>query len=410
MVGPNVSGQENKKGQRERKKGETPVRLTEMERFLNSYPDAEAVTLICEGFRDGFKIPFVDVAVKLSTKHLKSAYQFPEVVTEKLRKEVALVGTCSRVGISSGLQEDGMSGRIVESSLGAVRVLLSRSLSAGTWSHYKKAWESWLEWKERIGEELEDEYKLVLFIGHNWESGWSVTKIYNFLAGLVFGFRFRGLRDVTKSFMVRQVVRGCRKGWKVSDSRRPVSFEVLLRLGKSLSEVCTSRREVALFKMAFSLAFFGAFRLGELVSPSKSRKGGLLRGDVEIQGARMSIFLRSSKMDTDGRGCRVVLFEVRGSPLCPVGCLRNFLSGVGNECDPLLVHDDGSFLSRFQFVTVFRCCLERGGISSRHYSGHSFRIGAAMEAARRGLGEETVKRIGRWESARFCSYVRPLMV
>ncbi|XP_073439765.1 uncharacterized protein [Dendrobates tinctorius] len=319
-------------------------------------------------------------------------------------------GRRSGVGISIGLQEAGMSGRTVESSLGAVKVLLSRSLSVGTWSHYRKAWDSWLEWKERVGEELEDEYKLALFIGHIWESGWSVPKINTFLAGLAFGFKFRGLQDVTKAFLVRQVVKGCRKGWKVSDSRCPVSYDVLLRLGESLSEVCTSQREVALFKVAFSLAFFGAFRLGELVSPSKSRKGGLLRGDVEMLGDRVSIFLRSSKMDTDGRGCRVVLFEVKGSPLCPVGCLRNFLSRAGKENELLLVHDNGFFLSRFQFVSVFRRCLEKGGISSKYFSGHSFRIGAATEAARRGLGAETVKRIGRWESAKFRSYVRPSLV
>ncbi|XP_073431742.1 uncharacterized protein [Dendrobates tinctorius] len=399
-----------------------------------------------------------DVEVKLSTKNLKSAYQFPEVVTEKLHKEVALsrmvllvndgidhqlcsvlytsfdaamtlvrecgqgahlaktdieaafLGARSRDGTSSGFQETGMSGRTVESSLGAVRVLLSRSLSAGTWSHYRKAWDSWVDWEKKLGEELEDEYKLVLLIGHNWESGWSVPKINNFLAGLAFGFKFRGLQDLTKAFMMRQVVRGWRKGWKVADGRCPVSYDVLLILGEHLGEVCTSQREIVLFIVAFSLAFFGAFRLGELISPSKSGKGGLLRGDVEMHGDRVTIFLHSSKTDTDGRGCKVVLFEVKGSPLCPVWCLRNFLSEVGKENDPLLVHEDGSFLSCFQFLTVFRRCLDRGGISARHYSEHSFRIGAATEAARRGLGEETVKRIGHWESARFRSYVRPSMV
>ncbi|XP_073432884.1 uncharacterized protein [Dendrobates tinctorius] len=72
------------------KKGVTPVRLEEMEHFLNEYPDRSAALLLRDGFRDGFKILSVDVEIKLSTKNLKSALQFPEVVSEKLSKEVLL--------------------------------------------------------------------------------------------------------------------------------------------------------------------------------------------------------------------------------------------------------------------------------------------------------------------------------
>lgn len=41
------------------------------------------------------------------------------------------------------------------------------------------------------------------------------------------------------------------------------------------------------------------------------------------------------------------------------------------------------------------------------YAAHSFRIGAAPEAARWGLPEEVIKRIGRWESRTYHIYVRP---
>lgn len=73
---------------------------------------------------------------------------------------------------------------------------------------------------------------------------------------------------------------------------------------------------------------------------------------------------------------------------------------------PLLSHADGSFLSRFQFVSVFRSGIKAIGLDESVYAGHSFRIGAAMEAARLGLGDEIIKRIGRWESRRFESNVR----
>ncbi|XP_073439516.1 uncharacterized protein [Dendrobates tinctorius] len=321
-----------------------------------------------------------------------------------------LVGSISGTGASSGIRGVGLPGGIMEPSVRAVRELFYRSLAAGTWSHYSKTWRVWEDWKLKLDGGLEDESKLLLLLGHSWESGWSVPKLNNFLSGLAFGFKFRGLRDLTKSFLVLQAVKGWRRNWRVSDRRRPVSYEVLLVLGEHLKDVCASLEEVVLFKLAFSLAFFGAFRLGELVSPSRFKKGGLLRQDVDVFGDRLEITLRFSKTDRDGKGCRVVLCEVSGSPLCPVSCMRIFGTGGRSFTDPLLVHGNGSFLSRFQFVTIFRRCLERGGLPAREYSGHSFRIGAATEAARRGLGEDMVRRIGRWESVRFRSYVRPNLV
>lgn len=71
------------------------------------------------------------------------------------------------------------------------------------------------------------------------------------------------------------------------------------------------------------------------------------------------------------------------------------------------MHQDGLSLSQFQFVAVFKKCLEALGLGDQKFSSHSFRIGAATEAVRWGLDEAAVKRIGRWESRRFKSYVRP---
>lgn len=42
-------------------------------------------------------------------------------------------------------------------------------------------------------------------------------------------------------------------------------------------------------------------------------------------------------------------------------------------------HADGSALSRFQFIVVFKVCLQVAGFSPSDYSSHSFRIGSATE-------------------------------
>ncbi|XP_073498485.1 uncharacterized protein [Phyllobates terribilis] len=321
-----------------------------------------------------------------------------------------IVGSVPVAGSSGIVDWFGMPSRTMEPSLRAVKKLIGQSLSTRTWSSYEVAWQQWEEWKATMRDPLESDSLLLLLVGHCWEEGWSVPKINNFMAGLAFGFKIRGLPDVTKATLVRQALKGGRKGWKVRDCRWPISYGLLLTLGQLLGSVCKSPQEVKLFRLAFSLAFFGALRLVELVSPSRFVSGGLLKDDVDLYSDRVEVFIRFSKTDQFRKGCKVVLFAVAGSDMCPVRCLSEFGPGVGGFKSPLLVHDDGSFLSRFQVIAVLKKCLKAGGISPKDFSGHSFRIGAATEAARRGLGDRLVKKIGRWESILFRSYIRPAWV
>lgn len=158
-----------------------------------------------------------------------------------------------------------------------------------------------------------------------------------------------------------------------------------------------------MFKTAFSLAFFVAFRISELVSPSKRVHGGMLDREVTCGEDRVSLLLRWSKTDQAGRGRRVQIFAVPALPLCPVGAVREFLTVRPDLAGSFLLHADGSPLSRFQFISIFRKCLRALGLEEKEFILHSFRIGAATEAARCGLDDEAAKRIGRW----FQLYVHP---
>ncbi|CAJ0947001.1 unnamed protein product [Ranitomeya imitator] len=54
-------------------------------------------------------------------------------------------------------------------------------------------------------------------------------------------------------------------------------------------------------RLAFSFAFFGAMRIGELVSPSKKVMGGILAWDVLLSERQVEFWLRRSKTDQEGR-------------------------------------------------------------------------------------------------------------
>ncbi|CAH2222041.1 micronuclear linker histone poly -like, partial [Pelobates cultripes] len=282
----------------------------------------------------------------------------------------------------------------------------TKSLAPSTWSSYAKVWKEWEETVEEVGGDLSEGHRLDVFLWllcRLFAKGASPAMVDRHMSALAFWFKFQGWEDLTKHFLVRQAVRGFRRGKTSTDVRRPVSFAVLQGLVGKLPELCSSPFEVVLFSGAFVWAFFGAFRIGELVSANKVGVGGLQREDVEVKSDRVQIRLGRSKTDVFGKGCSVVLFELPGSGLCPVACGSGYLGIRPNVSGCFFLHADGTALSRFQFIRIFRLGLVKLGLQPTQFGSHSFRIGAATEAARLGLGDERIKRIGRWESVRFRS-------
>ncbi|CAN2387899.1 hypothetical protein PRIEUP_LOCUS14625, partial [Pristimantis euphronides] len=235
------------------------------------------------------------------------------------------VGPFSSIGADSGGYRDPVPGSSQESGLRAVRDLFSSSLAPSTWSAYRLAWQEWESWLREIGGAKEGRQMvqaLLGYIGSLAAAGGSVAKVDRALAGIAFGCKWRGGLDVTKHFLVRQALRGFRKGKARKDTRRPVSFQLLGDIGGVLGNVCSSEYEVRLFRLAFSWAFFGALRVGELVSPSKIREGGIRREDMQVKGNSVEFWIRRSKTDQEGKGKRVVLGTVKGTRMCPVATWR----------------------------------------------------------------------------------------
>lgn len=258
-----------------------------------------------------------------------------------------------------------MTGLDVGAAFGVAAGWIRQSVSDSTWTAYSKVWKEWsLLVREAGVETLGSEGRLLVLylVARNMEKGCAASSIDRKLAGLSFLFKLMGGEDWTRDFWVRQALKGYRKQHKKRDARRPVTFANLISICEMLKFVCLSQYEIRLFTAAFSLAFYGAFWIGELVSPSKRVGGGLFDHDVRLERGRVCLRLRKSKTDQQGKGVDVYLFELPGSMVCPVEAVRAFRLVRCKGAGPFLRHEDGSYLSRFQFVTIFRRCLQRAGL------------------------------------------------
>lgn len=286
--------------------------------------------------------------------------------------------------------------------------LVQSSVVPATWSGYGKAWGEWLNLVGGRRVDVDDSSRMEVTIDYMIqlrELGVSSAGAQKRLAGLSFHFKLRGWSDVTKAFVIRQALKGWRKEYVRTEHRRPISYSLLSQLLVATVGQCSSLYEASLFKASFCLAFFAALRVGELVPPARDRAGGLMVDDVVLANDALRIRIRRSKTDVLGRGEWVPLHRVQGLA-CPVSSVSDYLN-YRSQGSQFLVHENGFPLTRYQFQSILKKCLAQVGVSPNDYGTHSFRIGAATEAARAGLTNAEVQRIGRWKSSCFAGYVRP---
>ena len=135
----------------------------------------------------------------------------------------------------------------------------------------------------------------------------------------------------------------------------------------------------------------------------------LTLADVRLDDRRnpsyLAIMLRDSK--TDPFGARCTLYVGRSAaPICPVTAVLAYLAIRQAGPGPLFVHADQSPLTRSDLISAIRSALTGTGLDLSHYTGHSFRIGAATAAAQVGLPDSLIQTPGHWRSSAFLRYTR----
>ena len=194
-----------------------------------------------------------------------------------------------------------------------------------------------------------------------------------------------------------------------SKHRLPVTMDILRHLHRVWSKPPITHDKTMLWA-ACCLGFFGFLRAGEFTYTQNSLDGYCLSAaDISINSRSnpqlLTVHLKQSKTDPYGSGCRIYLGRTNTIP-CPVSAILSYLSYRPSTSGPLFILQDGTPLSRPKLVSSLREALSKAGINASHYSGHSFRIGAATAAAQAGYSDSFIQTLGRWKSSSFITYIR----
>lgn len=242
----------------------------------------------------------------------------------------------------------------------------------------------------------------------------STIKLY--LSGIRFHYLVHSTTQLEFANMQRLhiLLRGIKRS-NITESkpRHPITGSILKALCEHLDKGLFGHFTDVMLKTVYITAFFGFLRCGEFTfSDQFNPQVNLCVADLKLNGNPSTLHLKQSKTDPFRKGVDIQLF-CNGSTICPQCQLKEYMA-IRSEMfpitcgtDPLFAIQDGSPLSRNKFLDLLRLTFQAANIPYQHYSGHSFRIGAATSASATSLIEDhMIKTLGRWSSDSYCRYIR----
>ncbi len=193
--------------------------------------------------------------------------------------------------------------------------------------------------------------------------------------------------------------------------RLPVTPRLLRQIKHALTSSANPAKLV-IWAVA-AMAFFGFFRLGELLcnTPQDFNEAAtcLSWGDVAVNShlapTMVQIYLKKSKCDQFGAGAKVVI-GATGDELCPVTARLDYLGQRGDTKGAFFLGPDAKPVLKPWFVEQIRSILSSVGVAHHQYAGHSFRVGVATTAALARVEDSTIQALGHWHSVAFLQYIR----
>ena len=127
--------------------------------------------------------------------------------------------------------------------------------------------------------------------------------------------------------MVKKMLKGFQRINPSKDSRAPITLQMFQAFPMALKNVTSSAYEALLFSTAFSVAFFGFLRIGEMIATGKSGNNSRIIqiSDVVVYDENVKITLRFSKTDQYGESATLVFYPSQQKHICPVSLIKKFL-------------------------------------------------------------------------------------
>jgi hypothetical protein len=192
-----------------------------------------------------------------------------------------------------------------------------------------------------------------------------------------------------------------------------MSFHLLKIIGHEVAKSNWDKDRKLVIWTACCVAFFGSFRLGEILPRDNSENSWeCLKWNQVIFTQKKSaiINIKFPKVFRNIKGDFIDLFEIKNSDCCPYAALKKMASShkdMVNKNRAVFSFLDGSLLTSKKFTDTIKGLLAKHiGDSANQLTGHSFRAGipAALAEHPDLSSDHEIMIWGRWSSSSFRVY------
>ena len=249
------------------------------------------------------------------------------------------------------------------------------------------------------------------FIAFLYSEQYSPSSILSYISAISFKHKASSMQDPTDSFFIRKILKGTRNLSSKPDSRLPITSNILNKLIASIPIVINPHFNQILLRAMFLLMYHAFLRVGEVTIRSNDCIPKVIKRSqikfIQQHDNFSSLELTITDYKHSDLTPKTLLISSQyNRSFCPLHALHEYLHISRHINGPLFQFPDGSPVSRGFFTKCLKSILEFNKFDPKVYQTHSFRIGAASDAATRGVPMITIQHMGRWKSNAVKNYIR----
>ena len=185
-----------------------------------------------------------------------------------------------------------------------------------------------------------------------------------YISGLSFLHKINGYPDPSANFAIQKMLEGCRRSRKVKDLRSPISLQTLNKIIGALKHICYTKYETVLFGTVFSFAYYGLFRVSELVHTNLDDRA-LTKRDVILEhgGQAVQIHLKVTKTIQLGHPTSIRI-SLNKENKDMFNFLTDYMSFISPKAHYFFCHAYLKPLTMYQFCSVLSKACKLIGLTS----------------------------------------------
>jgi len=287
--------------------------------------------------------------------------------------------------------------------------LIAASLAPSTRDSYLKTWTRFQNFASQTLKTSHPPYTsdhIASYVAFLHTQKYAPATICSHLSAISYFHTLANFSDPCDNVIIRRMTLGCKKISKHNDSRLPFLSSHIHKLIIANEQLhANSPYLQALYKAIILLAFFGFFRMGEILPQKSSSSSHVLQIDnISLQPKHIHVQLLHYKTQKTDKPLNIHIPAQK--PHCPLHALSNYINFRGRCPGPLFISSVNDPITLSMFRNVLRNLVIMCDLTPSRFTMHSFRIGACTQAVMAGVPQDKIMLMGRWRSNAYKRYIR----